>query len=75
MLTTNIESKVNEVPGIEGINAGDRGIAVTRLAPMGTVRVKEMTFEAKSLAGFIDPKTEIEVVKISPSQILVKPIK
>lgn len=74
MLTTNIDSKMNEIPGIENIKTGDKGIAITRLAPMGTVKVNGITFEAKSVAGFVDPKTEIEVVKVSSSQIVVKPI-
>lgn len=74
MLTTNIDSKVNEVSGIEKIKTGDRGIAITRLAPMGKVKVGEIVFEAKSVTGFVDPKTEIEIVKVTPSQIIVKPI-
>jgi membrane-bound ClpP family serine protease len=75
MLTTNIDSRVNEIPGLEKIKSGDRGVAVTRLAPMGTVKVNDVVFEAKSIAGFIDPKTEIEVVKITSAQVIVKPIK
>jgi len=74
MLTTNINSKVNEVAGIEKIKAGDRGIAITRLAPMGSVKVGGIVFEAKSIAGYVDAKTEIEIVKITASQIIVKPI-
>ena len=74
MLTTNIDGKINEMPDDTKIKPGDKGIAITRLAPMGTVKVNDLVFEVKSVSGYVDPKTEIEVVKVTPSQILVKPI-
>jgi membrane-bound ClpP family serine protease len=74
MLTTKIDSKMNEMPDENRIKPGDRGIAITRLAPMGTVRVNDLVFEVKSISGYVNPNTEIEIVKVSPSQILVKPI-
>src|SRR3972149_5091193 len=39
MLTPNIDSKMNEIPGDDKIKAGDKGVTITRLAPMGTVKV------------------------------------
>ncbi len=74
MLTTRIDSKMNEMPGDNKIIPGDKGISITRLAPMGTVKVNGFVIEVKSVSGYVDPKTEIEVVKVTPSQILVKPI-
>src|SRR5512137_1847018 len=35
MLTTSIDGKMNEMPGDDKIRPGDKGIAITRLAPMG----------------------------------------
>jgi len=74
MLTTNIDGKMNEIPGDDKIKPGDKGVTITRLAPMGTVKVNNFVIEVKSVSGFVDPRTEIEVVKVSPSQILVKPL-
>ncbi len=72
MLTTNIDSKVNEIPGNGKINPSDKGITVTRMAPIGTIKVNGIIIEAKSISGFIDQKVEIEVVKVTSSQIIVK---
>ena len=61
-LDTAIESKVaGDVS--ENVKVGDRGTALTRLGPIGTVLINGKTFEAKS-ANIIDAKTEIEVMEI-----------
>ena len=75
MLTTNIDGKMNLIPGEDKIKPGDIGISVTRLAPMGTIKINDIIIEAKSESGFVDPKTKIEIVKVTSSQIIVKPIK
>lgn len=74
MLDTEINSKVDALKDID-IAIGDTGITISRLAPMGKVKVNNKYLEAKSLQGFIDEKTEIEIVKIQSSNILVKPKK
>jgi membrane-bound ClpP family serine protease len=74
-LNTNINSNVSEEKGLEHIKEGDTGETIGRLAPMGMIRVNSHSFEAKSMSGFLDPRTPIEVVKIHGSQIIVKPIK
>ena len=56
------------------VNAGDRGKAVTRLAPMGTVRINESRMEATALEGMIDAGTEIEVAHIEKNKIYVRPV-
>ena len=56
------------------VNAGDRGKAVTRLAPMGTVRINEARMEATALEGMIDAGTEIEVAHIEKNKIYVRPV-
>ena len=75
MLTTNIDGKMNVIPGEDKIKPGDIGISVTRLAPMGTVKINGIFLEAKSESGYVNPKTEIEIVKVTSSQIIVKPLK
>ncbi len=75
MLNTNIDSNVSEELGLEFIKEGDTGETIGRLAPMGKIKVNGHSYEAKSMAGFLDPRTSIEIIKISGSQIIVKPIK
>lgn len=72
-LNTNIEGKVENIKANE-VNIGDKGKAVTRLAPIGTVLINNNTYEGKSGHSFIDPNTPIMVTKISGNQLLVKTI-
>ncbi|MDP4187451.1 MAG: NfeD family protein [Bacteroidota bacterium] len=72
MLHTEIDGKVNTIEKNE-IKPGDKGYALTRLAPIGRVQIKDIDAEGKSIAGFIDENTEVIVVKITGSQIIVKP--
>jgi membrane-bound ClpP family serine protease len=70
-LETNINSK--NVPfDSEKIHPGDTGLTITRLAPVGKAVVNEITCEARSISGFIDENTAIEVVKVLNTQIIVK---
>lgn len=55
------------------INIGDDGVCVTRLAPMGKIRVGDIVVEGQSLGGYIDENTEIEVVEVYKYKIIVKP--
>ena len=74
-LSKNIEGKV-EV-GLEdgAVKVGDRGEALTRMAPVGKVLINGIIVEGKSQRGFLDGKTPVEVVKVLNTQIIVKPIK
>jgi membrane-bound ClpP family serine protease len=75
MLNTAIDSKVDTVGAQEGkVKAGDRGVTVTRLAPGGKVLVNGEYYEAKSIDILIDPKREIEVIRIDDNKLIVKPI-
>jgi len=75
MLKTSIDSKVDTVGADEGkVKPGDKGITVTRLAPGGKVLVNGEYFEAKSVDLLIDPKKEIEVIRIDDNKLIVKPI-
>lgn len=75
MLNDKISGRVNLGPGEGIIKPGDRGITVTRLNPMGKIKVNDVVIEAKSIVGYLNPKTEIEVIKISGFQAIVKPVK
>ena len=74
MLKTEIDSKVEKIE--ENLIAiGDEGICLSRLAPMGQVRINKHIVEAKSTGGYIDEKTRVKVIKIVDKVIVVKPLK
>lgn len=72
-LNTNIDSKIENIKPNE-VNIGDKGKAVTRMAPIGTVLINNNTFEGMSGHKFIDPNTPIEVIKVNGNQVVVKPL-
>jgi membrane-bound ClpP family serine protease len=71
-LSASIDSRIVSIEP-DTINSGDTGRTITRLNPMGKVRVNDITCEAKSVAGYIHEDTEIEVIKIIRNQLIVKP--
>ena len=70
-LKTEIESKNDPLAGVE-VKEGDAGIAVSRLAPMGKVKVGGHIMEARSLNGFIDEGTEVVVREVLLTNVLVE---
>jgi len=72
-LQTNILGK-NEPMENMTIQIGDKGIASSRLAPMGKVKINGNIIEAKTNDDFIDQGTEIKVVQIYKTNILVERI-
>jgi membrane-bound ClpP family serine protease len=75
MLRTDIKGTVDSNISEEQIKAGDRGQTLTRLNPMGKVEVNGIVREAKSVEGYINVHTVIEVVEVEGTRISVKPIK
>jgi membrane-bound ClpP family serine protease len=63
----------NEPFDTKNIHPGDVGKTITRLAPMGKAQINQIICEAKSTGGFINENTEIEVIKVLSTQIIVKP--
>lgn len=72
-LKTDIDSKVSEVDKI-GFKPGDQGIALTRLHPMGSVLINGTRVEGHSQGSIIVEKTPIEVIRITKTYVIVKPI-
>ena len=70
-LTTEIESKNDPLAGVH-VKAGDTGVAVSRLAPMGKIRIEGHVMEAKSMSGFIDEGTEVVVREVLQTNIIVE---
>jgi membrane-bound ClpP family serine protease len=69
-----MDSKTSDVT-VHGIRPGDEGIAITRLAPVGTVQVGDHRIEGRSEGPFIDHQTRITVIRIEPTYVVVKPLK
>jgi len=75
MLKTDIRGTVDTAPTAEQLKAGDRGTSLTRLAPMGKILVNNMVREAKSIEGYVEEHSEIEIVSVEGTRISVKPVK
>ncbi len=68
-----IESRSQDSPRRK-VKEGDRGVALGRLAPMGTVVIDGKNYEAKTTGVFIDQNTEVEVIGFENFNIVVKPV-
>lgn len=75
MLNTNVEGTVDESTWSEGIKPGDIGETMTRLNPIGKIMINDAVREAKSIAGYVDAHSKVEIVSVSGSHLTVKPIK
>ncbi|MHB9055600.1 MAG: NfeD family protein [Paludibacteraceae bacterium] len=70
-LKTNVTGTVDEI-NENLIRVGDKGITVSRLAPMGKVKVNGIVVEAKTGSEFIDQKQEIVVLEVFKTNVLVE---
>ena len=67
-------SGVMDVLERERFKVGDKGRAISRLAPMGKVEFNNHIVEGKSTGEFIDDGSEIEIVSIQNNKLIVKQI-
>jgi membrane-bound ClpP family serine protease len=72
-LDSTISGKV-DVLEREHFTLGDRGKAISRLAPMGKVEINNRIVEGKSTGEFIDDGAIIEIVEIQNNKLIVKQI-
>lgn len=72
MLQTNLTSSISS--DINKINIGDKGVSITRLAPMGRVKIGEFEVEAQAFGGLLNENTNVEVLQIEKTKIIVKQI-
>jgi len=70
-LNSSVSSKV-EYFKEDSIKPGDNAKAITRLGPMGKVRVGEVDVDAESLSGLIDAGTEVVVTEVLKYKVFVK---
>ena len=75
MLNTNVEGTVDESTWSEGIKPGDVGEAMTRLNPIGKIMINDAVREAKSIEGYIDAHSKVEIVSVKGTHLTVKPKK
>jgi membrane-bound ClpP family serine protease len=71
-LQKNIDSVSSELPE-HSVAVGARGVAISRIAPMGTIEVDGKRYEAKSDL-LIDQRDEVEVVGFENFSVLVKKV-
>ena len=71
-LHTNIDSTVADETIMATIKEGDEGITISRLNPIGKAKIGTTTIEAKTLGDFVDEDVEIVVLKVYPTQVVVK---
>lgn len=57
------------------LRVGDRGVAVSRLAPMGKIEIDGRIYEAKSQGAYIDQRCEVEVTGFENFSVIVKTTK
>lgn len=74
MLNNSVISRVEYGLTGDSVKIGDTGMTITRLNPIGKVMINDQVYEGKSVGGFINEKTKIEVIKIQTNNIIVKQI-
>lgn len=69
-LETNIDSKAValEVP----VAVGDKGVTMTRIAPMGNARFGDKAIEVTSYEGIINSGTDVEVISVDGIKVVVR---
>ena len=72
MLNTNVTGTVHEDLLADGIQKGDEGKTVTRLASMGKIMINGKIREARSIEGYLDENKPVVVVGIEGTVIKVK---
>lgn len=70
-LNTELDGKVDVLKDV-ALSVGDKGVTVSRLAPIGKVRFDGAVVEAKSQDGFIDQGVDVEIIEVSTFGVLVR---
>jgi len=70
-LHTTIDSKVGD-DFIATLRPGERGIAKSKMSPIGEIIVRDNVIEAESIGPFIEAGQQVEIVKTEQQKIYVK---
>lgn len=63
--------KVNEIDETK-LSVGQKGITISRCAPMGKAMFDNTYYEVSTLSDFIDENESVEIIRISGSKIFIK---
>ena len=74
VLKTNVDATLESMRDL-GLQLGDEGITLSRLAPIGKARFNNTTVEAKAQEDFIDEQTPVIIVRIEGYNVIVEPIR
>ena len=72
-LKAEIDGKNDPLKGTD-LQIGDEGKTISRLAPMGKIKINGHIVEAKSPEGFIDEGTAVRVIEILHTNVVVEKI-
>jgi membrane-bound ClpP family serine protease len=70
-LKTDIDSTITTGETLN-VAVGDEGIALSRMNPIGKVKINDTIMEGKSMDDYIDERTPIVVTGVGPSQLIVR---
>jgi membrane-bound ClpP family serine protease len=73
-LKANIDSVVSQTIVADEVKKDDEGVTISRLNPMGRVKINGKYYEAQSYEGYIDEHTAVKVLKTDFNKIIVKQI-
>lgn len=71
-LKTDMDGKL-VTPAQQGIRVGDEGITLSRLNPVGKIKVGAIVTEGKSTGDFIPEETPVVVIRVEMNTLVVKP--
>lgn len=72
-LETNVDGVVEGID-ITKVKVGNKAMTISRLAPMGKIIVNDEIVEAKSKLGFIDENTEVVILEIYSTNVMVEKV-
>lgn len=70
-LKQTLDFKPNPLEGLD-LKIGDHGTTTTRLTLIGNAEFQGQIIEVQSADGFIDEKTDVEIIRIKDNQVFVK---
>jgi membrane-bound ClpP family serine protease len=70
-LKSEIKSKTEPFQGLD-VKPGDTGVTVSRLAPIGRIKINGKTIEGRSENEMIDQNTPVQVIEVGSYNVLVR---
>lgn len=72
-LKGSIDSKVNEGDKV-GLQIGQEGKTISTLRPIGKAEFRDIVYEVSTLGNYLEPGTQIRIIKIKQNKIIIEPI-